>query len=219
MGACTRVAAGETVRDGGRDTLWLRLWRQDKGIAGLEAALILPFLVFFIFAVIETYQYFRVAAVLDRAVFSVADGIAMQVKLYDGGSCTTPQPDHVCAYNGIMEELMQPVDYKDQGCLKIWLFVAEKASMDATVTWGQNPAWSKAYGSNIDACTKSPGVDPPLGGMPTPQKDDTILVVKGIQEYEPFVISSRFWTSLGGVRDLVSVAYYRPRFDDLKTLN
>ena len=189
-----------------------RLRRDDRGIAAIEAAIVLPIMVFFLFGTIETYQYFRAAAILDRAVFSIADGVAMQPKLYEGGPCD--ETDHLCTYGVIMGDLMQPIDYKDGGYLTIRLFEAQTSG--SSVTW-KNSTWAKKCEGSTGACGDIAAAPPP-DGMPPAQPGDTILVVQGYQTYEPYVISSRFWTGLGGTEVLTATAFYRPRFDDLKTL-
>lgn len=230
-------ATGRPGREGRRagiSGLLRRLRRQDRGVAALEAAIVLPFLVFFIFGTIETYQYFRAAAIIDRAVFSVADGVSMQNQLYIGAPCDAP--DHVCTYGVLMDQLMQPLDYANTGYMTIRLFVANPSGRcNGTGTAGPavwcntmqdaklgTVGWSlRCVGTSPCATTpalSTPANGVPVAGMPTPQANDTVVVVQVWQPYEPFVISSRFWTSLGGMRTLTATAFYRPRFDDLKQL-
>lgn len=191
-----------------------RLIRHQRGVAGIEAALILPIMVFFIMATVELYQYFRVVSILDRATFTVADGISMQAKLYDGGACTAP--DHICTYGAIMGKLMAPVDYAQGGRLTLRLYVADGSG--GALAWSNALGWSKTCDS-AGACADAAASAAIPDGMPTPQANDTIVVVQARQHYEPFVISSKFWTELGGRVDLSTTTFYRPRFDDLKTLN
>jgi hypothetical protein len=148
----------------------------------------------------------------------VADGIAMQPKLNDRGECTVTTD--ICTYGLIMSDLMLPVDYKQGGTMDIRLFVSNFKSGDQSDpgTWNQTPAWGK-HCLGTGACFALSGVATLPAGMPPAVGQDTMLVVQVTQEYEPFVISARFWTGLGGKRELTTVAFYRPRFDDLKTLN
>lgn len=190
----------------------------SRGAVGIEAAIVLPIMVFLMFGTIETYQYYRVVAIMDRAAFSIADGIAMQTELHDGPDCTATE--NICTYGSIARNLMQPLNYDDDGEMVIRLFVASDAGGSATV-WSNNEGWSKrCLGTgtcqNISAIAAN---DQLPQGMPEPLSTDTVLMVQLQQKYEPFVISSIFWQKMGGVRNLTSTVYYRPRFDDLKNIN
>lgn len=191
-----------------------RLIRHQRGAAGIEAALILPVMVFFMMASVELYQYFRVVSILDRAAFTVADGISMQPKLYDGGACTAP--DHICTYGAIMGRLMAPVDYAQGGQLILRLYAADSGG--GAPVWRNDLGWSKTC-TGAGACATAAASAEAPDGMPAPQPNDTIVVVQVRQHYEPFIISSKFWATLGGSADLSTTTFYRPRFDDLKTLN
>lgn len=235
-GTQTPPADGQQHPRGGSGIARLlrRLTGQEQGVAGLEAAIVLPFLIFFIFGIIETYQYFRAAAVIDRAVFSVADGVSMQAKLYAGAPCDVT--DHLCTYGVLMSQLMQPLDYANSGTMTIRLFVANPSGSCSgrgtagPVVWCNQMedakfgtvGWSrKCVGTSPCAevtALPTPATGTPVPGMPVPQANDTLVVVQVWQPYEPFVISSRFWAALGGERNLTATAFYRPRFNDLKQL-
>ncbi len=194
-----------------------RLIRHQRGVAGIEAALILPIMVFFIMATVELYQYFRVVSILDRAAFTVADGIAMQAKTPDriGGPCTAP--NHICTYGAIMGKLMSPVDYAQGGQLIMRLYVADGSGGGAPV-WSNEAShggWSTTC-NGAGTCTDAAASASSPDSMPPPQPNDTVVVVQARQHYEPFIISSKFWTALGGSVDLSTTVFYRPRFDDLK---
>lgn len=190
------------------------LIRSERGVAAIEAALVLPVMIFFIFGTIEIYQYFRVAAILDRAAFSVADGIAMQPKLFEGGPCDAT--DHLCTYGVVVGDLMRPVDYKNGGRMTIRLFDTETNSGGAT-SWRSAPVWSRSCISDGGCSSAADGTLP--AGVPPPAPKDTLVVVQVFQQYAPFVITSKFWSSLGGSTELSTTAFYRPRFEDLKSLN
>lgn len=181
----------------------------QKGVAGIEAAIILPIMIFFIFATIESYQYFRAVAIMDRAAFSIADGIAMQPDLKNKNQCQ--DTDDICTYGVIMKDLMKPLDYA-KGRMDISVFAASGTSNN--VKWETSPRWSFRC-SGASSCSSASGARVP-SSTPAPSPGDTILIVQVDQEYEPFVISGKFWKSLGGKTTLTSTAFYRPRFADLK---
>lgn len=182
----------------------------QKGVAGIEAAIILPIMIFFIFATVESYQYFRAVAIMDRAAFSVADGIAMQPDLKNGNRCH--DTDDICTYGVIMKDLMKPLDY-DKGQMTISLFAASGTGNN--VSWESNARWSFNC-SGTSTCSSAGRSEKAPLATPAPSPGDTILIVQVKQEYEPFVISGKFWQSLGGKTTLTSTAFYRPRFADLK---
>lgn len=189
----------------------------QNGVAGIEAAIILPIMIFFIFATIELYEYYRVKAIMDRAVFSLADGVAMQTELYEGGPCN--QPDHICTYGVIAKDLMQPADYANKGSVQISLFEARQTgtSSNPKYEWKAAPNWSKLCNGS-GTCTNTNSYPQLNSNDLKANRDDTVVVVQLRQRYEPFVISSKFWENLGGEVNLITTAYYRPRFDDLKNL-
>lgn len=197
-----------------------RFLAADRGVAAIEAAIVLPLMIFFAMGVVELYQYFRTDAIMTRAAFSVADGISMQQDLYDGGPCDLS--DHVCTYGALMPDLMRPVDYKHGGSLQIRLIKTQvittgSGSNKKTETvWKTTPEWGKrcdGTGACQDYSQEYTGNE-----IPAPNKNDTIVIVEVFQDYEPFVISSNYWKSLGGPRILRAASFYRPRFDDLSAL-
>ncbi|WP_345795714.1 TadE family protein [Castellaniella sp. MT123] len=190
------------------------LIRSDRGVAAIEAAMILPIMIFFIFGTIEIYQYFRAAAILDRAAFSVADGIAMQTKLVGDGPCNAT--DHLCTYGVVVGDLMRPVDYKNKGRMTIRLFGTDTDASGVT-SWTSGSVWGWTCAGDGNCLPGAAGSLP--SGIPAPAPKDTLLVVQVFQIYEPFLITSRLWSSLGGSTELSTTAFYRPRFEDLKTLN
>lgn len=193
----------------------LQVFRREDGIAAVEAALILPIMIFFIFASIEAYQYFRAVGIMNRTAFSVADAVAMQPRLYEGGSCS--HPDHVCTYGVVTTDLMQPLDYAQNGHMAIGMYVTEPQGNGTTPAWSTPPVWSQGC-TGDGSCSATRILDDLPANMPAPKMSDAVLVVKVFQKYEPFVISAGFWAGLGGKVDLSAVAYTRPRFDDLKAL-
>lgn len=197
-----------------------KFFRSERGVAAIEAAIVLPVMVFFAMGVVELYQYFRANAIMTRAAFSVADGLSMQQELYDGGPCDLT--DHVCTYGALMPDLMRPVAYQEGGRLRIRLIATETqttgsgGNRQTKTVWKSTPEWGKSCdgsGACQDFIQKYEGNE-----IPAPAQNDTVVVVEVYQTYEPFIISSNFWQSLGGPRTLRAASFYRPRFDDLKAL-
>lgn len=207
------IAAGQRRRRSLRAHLRRLLWRED-GIAAVESALVLPIMIFFIFASIEAYQYFRVLGIMHRAAFSVADAVAMQPRLHEAGPCQLT--DHLCTYGTVMNDLMRPLDYAKDGHMAIGVYATETRE-DGMPAWISTPEWSKnCTGGGV--CTDTALLNDIPVGMPAPKLNDSVLAVKVFQTYEPFIISAGFWANLGGKVDLSVMAFTRTRFDDLRTL-
>lgn len=200
-------------------TQFRALWRSDRGVAALEAALIIPLMVFIIVGSVEMYQYFRAAAIVDRAAFTLADGVAMQRELYQGGSCENS--DSICTYGAIAQDLMTPLDFSSNGWIIISAYATTPPSggTPPSVTWKGTTEWSEMFsGSGTGESAPDSLLSPPEG-FPPASIDDTLIVVEVFYEFVPFVLSARYWEILGGQRRLYSRAFYRPRFADLRELN
>ncbi|MFC3394471.1 TadE/TadG family type IV pilus assembly protein [Brenneria rubrifaciens] len=197
--------------------LW-RVGRDSNGVAAVEAALIIPVAVFLIFGAWELYSYYRAAAVVERTAFLVANSLSMQRELKDGNQCSLA--DDVCTYNAIAQDLMTPLDYKNNGGLIISLYTAKPDKRGALV-WTSKEAdkegWRRIYRGSGNKRALVSLLAPPAG-FPQATIDDTTIVVEAFYHYTPFTIASTFWPKLGGERQIVSRVFYRPRFGALKVL-
>ncbi|MDN5844254.1 MAG: pilus assembly protein [Alcaligenaceae bacterium] len=183
----------------------------QRGVAALEAALLMPVAIFLLLGSFETYQYFRADAIVARASFAVANGVAMQPKLI-GGSCK--QSDSVCTYSTIAQDLFTPLNYEAHGGLIISGFKTDVGSgSNPKAEWDDDP-WSCSYkGSKGAAGPESRIAD--TEDFPPPRAGDTLIVAEVFYEYEPYIMSSKFWSSLGGTKMLYSRFFFRPRFEEL----
>lgn len=197
-----------------------KLWRSDRGVAGIEAALIIPLMVFIIIGTMELYQYFRAAAVLNRAAFTLADGVAMQRELFAGGACD--KSDSICTYGAIAPDLMTPLDFASNGWLIISAYSATepaKGPNPPPVTWENAAAWVRQYaGSGTGGAAPASQLDP-SSEFPTANEGDTLIVVEVFYDFVPFALSANFWEALAGSRRMYSRAFLRPRFADLRELS
>src|SRR5690554_1695460 len=137
---------GQEAPKGGLACRLRHLWSADNGIAGIEAALIIPLMVFIIVGTMELYHYFRAAAVLDRAAFTLADGVAMQRELFDGGPCD--KSDHICTYGAVAQDLLTPLDFSRNGWVIITAFAATEPASGSNpppVTWKHAFEWQRIY--------------------------------------------------------------------------
>lgn len=209
------TAAATRKRNGIR-----RLWRCQRGIAGIEAALIIPLMAFIIVGTMELYHYFRAAAILDRAAFTLADGVAMQRELFDGGPCD--KSDNICTYGAIAQDLLRPLDYSRNGWIIISAFAATdpgSGSNPPPVSWKNSSEWNKRYSGGSTGGSVPNSLLAPSSGFPPANEGDTLIAVEVFYDFIPFAISAAFWETLAGSRRMYSRAFYRPRFAELRELN
>jgi hypothetical protein len=188
--------------------------RCQRGVAGLEAALILPVMIFLVFGCFELYQYHRAAALMDRVSFTVANGVAMQRELFDKEECT--KSDDICVYRTVAQDLFQPLDYAARGGLTISAYAATASGPNNSVVWKTDYEWRKAFKGTTAHDLDFPSRLDDKSTFPPARVGDTIIVAEVFYDFEPFVMSSRFWASLAGTSHMYSRFFFRPRFDDLR---
>lgn len=191
-----------------------RIWQ--RGAAAVEAALVLPVAVFMIFACVEVYQYFRAAALLDRIAFTVANGVAMQRGLASNGQCD--QSDDICVYGTMAQDLFQPLDYSKRGGMIISTYAATEPDKNGDVSWKAQPEWRVTFKGSTSSL---PDPISKLGDttvFPPARTGDTLIIAETFYDHEPFAVSSHFWTALAGTTSMYSRFFFRPRFNDLRTL-
>lgn len=188
--------------------------RCQRGVAAVEAAVLMPVMLLMILGFFEVYQYYRTVSVMDRVAFTVANGVAMQRELFNEGQCT--RSDDICVYGTIAQDLFQPLDYARNGGMTITAYVATEAK-NGPVSWDiAQHAWRKEFKgtSATDVDTTSKLIDSSL--FPPARVNDTIIVTEVFYDYEPFLMSSKLWASLAGTAHMYSRFFFRPRFDDLR---
>jgi len=189
---------------------------RQRGVAALEAVLILPVAIALVFACVEMYQFYRAAALIDRVAFTVANGVAMQHNLYDKNQCT--KSDDICVYSTMAHDLFQPLDYDSGGGLVISAYAATDPDINGNVVWKDAAEWSKAYKSASSSSSNPVSRLSDKSLFPPAKVGDTIIVAEVFYSYDPFIMTSRLWTSLGGTKELYSRFFFRPRFEELRTL-
>ncbi|WP_237173984.1 TadE/TadG family type IV pilus assembly protein [Paracandidimonas lactea] len=191
--------------------------RGERGTAAVEAAIIFPLAVFLVFACVEMYQYFRSAALLDRAAFSVANGVALQRELFNQGACT--QANDICVYGIIAKDVFQPLDFSDGGSMIISAYAATEPDVNGDVTWKSAPEWSATFKGSSPSVTAPVSKLTDTSAFPQVRVGDTIIVAETFYDYEPFAVSGAFWNVLAGTKSMYSRFFFRPRFDDLRVLH
>jgi Flp pilus assembly protein TadG len=197
--------------------------RDNRGVAAIEAVLLLPVMIFIIIGGVEAYSFVRTDSILDRAVYTIASGVSMQHKL-ETGSCN--KTDVICTYGAIMEDLTQPLDFTRYGQVTISYYTTEKSGTASL--WKGTPQWAYAKGivNNADFTCPASAI-PTMGGYEVkdsntefpallqPERDGTtdgrLIVAEISYTYQPYLMSSNFWAALGGNRTLYHRAYFRAR--------
>lgn len=189
---------------------------RERGVAALEAALLLPVAVFLLFACLELYQYYRAAALLDRVAFTVADGVAMQRQLFNHNQCGNS--DDICVYGAMAQDLFQPLNYALNGGLIISAFAATDPDKNGNVTWKAQPEWHMTFKGSGSTLPDPSSQLTDKTSFPQAHVGDTIIVAEAFYDHEPFVMSSKMWAALAGTSHMYSRFFFRPRFDDLRVL-
>jgi Flp pilus assembly protein TadG len=202
--------------------------RAQRGVAAIEAMMVLPLMVFIIIGGIELYAYIRVTALMDRVAYTVANAISLQQSMSaDTSVCTAP--DHACTYGTLMTQLMTPMNYAAKGGLIVSVYAtdAPAGSGAGPTAWqtisGAGTGWTRTYqGASAPAPTTriTPTILNSLNMISrNSQSADTMIVVEVFYDYQPFSISGAFFGMLGGQRHMYSHAIIRPRYKDLCILN
>jgi len=200
------------------------LRRTERGVVAVEAALIIPLMVFFMIAMLETYHYFRMISIVDRAAFTVANGVAMQKQLLldQEGACTSP--NNLCTYARLVPTLLAPLPREHKNPLTIQMLESCHSDSDArcqTQDDWNGAGWYQTWGKQCDDTGQCQEAAPwkGLDAAPPPSNKDLMIVVTVEQTYVPFSVSASFWSSLRNTPvTLQSHAFYRPRFDSIASL-
>lgn len=218
--ATSAKSSANTRRFGGRRFA-------QRGVAALEAVIVMPLMVFIIIGGVEMYLYTRVAAILDRVAFTLANSISIQQKnlVNDTGTCTAAT-NHLCVYETLIPLLMTPLDYVDHGAVIVSVYSTDTPSNgNPPTTWtaisAPSNGWTKTFqGANAPAPTSritNASLPTTLISHNT-QTPDTIIVVEVFYEYKPFAMSGRFFGLLFNTHQY-SHAILRPRYTPLSTLD
>lgn len=194
--------------------------RARRGVAALEAVLVLPLMVFIIIGGVEMYMYTRVVAVMDRVAFTLANSISVQTGLTDDGNCTSP--DHICTYGVIAPTLLTPLDAKSAAVIISVYATNTPFGGSPPNAWtnisSPNHGWTKVVYQGANAATPTSRIT--AAGLPTSiisrnvQTADTLIAVEVFYRYQPFAFSGAFFKLFFNPQQY-SRALIRPRYADL----
>ncbi len=191
----------------------------QRGVAALEAAIVLPLMVFIILGGVELYLYTRVIAIMDRVAFTLANSISIQTQLIDDGNCTAP--DHLCTYGTIMPTLLMPLASPNASVI-ISVYATDRPSSGAPTAWtnisSPNHGWTRTVYQGSAAAAPISRIS--TTSLPAAiisnnvQTADTVIAVELFYDYKPFAISGAFFNLLFNTHQY-SRALIRPRYADL----
>ena len=178
--------------------LRLRLWRDERGLAGVEFALILPVLVLFSLVMIETSRFLLLNLKLSHVATSMGDLATRERELSVGTL------DNL--FNSV-QHLIQPFPFDTMGVV-IVSGVTEDAGNAMTVSWQRRGAGdldpTSEVGTAGGAATLPETID--VGA------NQTMVVSEAFFQYQPWLLG------VIPTRLLRHVAFYRPRLGLLTQL-
>jgi len=190
---------------------FLRLWRNDSGIAAIEAALILPVFIFFIVGAVEIYQFFRAQSIVERGAYEIAQSLSLQKEVFNGAQCDAS--DNLCVYERVARHLLHPLDFDRHGRLELTVLTTSQKDEDSPVLWNVEPGWPVSFGNK--GITGSPAASFPLTAE---RPEETVLAVELAYDTSHLILTGRMRQALTGSSTIVSRAYLRTRNDALREL-
>lgn len=195
--------------------------RARRGVAALEAVIVLPLMFFIIVGGVEMYLYTRVTAIIDRVAFTLANSISIQTNLIDG---TTPctSPDHICTYGTIAPTLLMPLN-PDNAKVIVSVYATNTPFNGGppsqwTSISSPNHGWTKVVYNGQASGTPTSRIT--AASLPTTiisrnvQTADTVIAVEVFYKYKPFAFSGAFFNLFFNSQQY-SRALIRPRYADL----
>lgn len=188
--------------------------RCSRGVAALEAAIILPIFIMFLLGAVEMYQQFRAQSQVDLVANNIANSLAMQQRVFNVPTSTAANAVQV--YGPIAEDLFKPLDFAD-GRLSMAVLTAEpQEGSPSVVTWQLGDGWGPVFFGNSAVSHDRLGS---LAGLPEPQLGTSVIIVEALYKHTPSILSADFWSALTGERTMYSRAVVNPRFGDISTVN
>lgn len=187
------------------------LFKSSKGVAAIEAAILLPIFVALIVAAIEFYQFFRAQSLLDRVAYDIAYSLSMQRQVHNDGQCTVAT--NICVYEHIANDLYRPLDFSRHGRIIIAAYTGVQTEGSTATRWQPGNGWPVSFGNGS---LSSSGTL--LNALPTPRAGETVIVVQTLYQTSPLILTERMWRALRGSPVMQGQAALRPRHDELRTL-
>ena len=116
-----------------------RLRANQRGVATLEFAILMPVYVFFLIAMIEVYQFYRTVTIIDRTAYSIGNLVAEKAVLNDSSSDS--DSNNIGVFWTIAPQVATPLDLKTNGTVIITV-VKDAGNASPKIAWQrQETSW------------------------------------------------------------------------------
>mgnify|MGYP006295780123 CR=1 FL=1 len=186
--------------------------RRRRAVAALELALALPFLLILLLGGTDIVRFVATANKIDRTAATLADLLARADRLEDRPDCAASN----CLGSLYLaaDEVATPLDLQASG----------RVILTAVVDPGSGPAeiaWQRTRGELPEADSRIgiPGAPATLPEGFSLPADDTAVIAEVYYEFAPFPLSGDLLFSGLLTERIYRIAYFRPRFGDLSSLD
>lgn len=182
----------------GKKISQMRIVRDERGIAAVEFALMLPFLILLMLGGFELSRYLLINQKVEKSVYAVADIVSQQT------SVTNAQLNQIIL---AASEIMRPHDIGPNG--RIILSSVYKNGTNAPTV-----QWQFTGGGSLDVASKigAPGNSATLPGSLTLNDKDNVIVAEFYYELSPILSNTTILPS-----SLYKFALFKPRLGLLTT--
>lgn len=182
--------------------------RQQRGVAAIEAALVLPLMIFMLVAATELYNYLRTATLLSRTAYTVGQMFADAPKLETNTNCK--QADVLCTSWTVALAVAQPSQFAEQGALHLAIYEADPGDTQQPLPKGTATQW--LYPSHTRVFQQQTPSGPALNlgnfdDFPPAAAGEALIVVQAAVQYEPVLLARSHWQALVGASHLTRTAY------------
>lgn len=178
---------------------WRKLWHSETGLAYLEFALALPFLMLLFIGGVEMSRYVQAAQKVDKMTHTIVDLIAQAPTVSESDL------DRIML---AVEHIMEPHEFRDDGVI-IVTCVGYNSAGNLQVKWQYKGGGTLDRNSLIGAVGGAPTLPP---GFTLEARDNVIIA----ESY--FALTSMINDELLEPIEFYRTAYYLPRLGALDTL-
>ena len=177
----------------------LRFWHNETGLAYLEFALALPFLMLLFIGGVEMSRYVQAGQKVDKMTHTIVDLIAQAPTISESDL------DQITV---AVEHIMQPYDFQNDGVI-IVTCVGYNSAGNLRVKWQYTGGGALDRDSRIGTVGSSPTLP---AGFTLETRDNVIIA----ESY--FALTSMINEELLEPIEFYRTAYYLPRLGELDTL-
>ena len=173
--------------------------RAQEGVAYLEFALSLPFMLALFMGSVEVTRYIIIAQKVEKSSVTVSDVVAQSKTIG-----TTELNQLVTA----VSEVMQPFSFGNNGYVVI-TSVSKVGTNAPMVNWQYRGGGTWTQNSQVG----STGLTATLPNGLTLNDKDTVIIAEVFYNYQPIIVNN----TIAG-RQIYKLAVFKPRLGNLKTL-